>query len=254
MKFNGDRVRVSPLAKIAPSARIGDGAVVYDNVVIGENVVIGNDCVIGEPQSEYYDSGDYENPKTTIAAGSLIRSHSIIYSGVNIDANFSCGHRVTIRERTTFGVNCRVGTNADIQSDVEVGDCSWFHSGVFVSSGSRIGRFVLIYPHVIMLDDKRPPSENLSPVEIEDFAQVGAGACLTPGVRIGEQSLVGTGSVVTKNVVQYSCVTGNPAKHVKDVREMKLPDGSAAYPWPYRFERGMPWEGVGFDQWKRSQL
>ena len=99
---------------------------------------------------------------------------------------------------------------------------------------------------VTMLDDKTPPSRDLKSVYFEDFAQIGAGTCLAPGVKFGVNSLVGAGSVVTKNVAEYRCVVGNPARLVKDVRDMKLDKGNPAYPWTCCFYRGMPWEGVGY--------
>lgn len=253
MKFTGRNISVSPSAQIADSVRIGDGSTIYDSVVIDEGVVIGNNCVIGEPQTSYYEGAEYVNPVTRIGRGSLIRSHSIIYSDVSVGAGFSCGHRVTIREGSRFGVHCRLGTNGDVQANIEVGDHCWFHSGVFLAAGTVVGDFVLVYPHVIMLDDKMPPSSDLHPVTISDYAQIGAGSRITPGVKVKSHALVGSGAVVTKDVAEYSCVVGNPAKHVKDVRDMKLEDGSPAYPWPYRFDRGMPWEGLGFDEWKRQQ-
>ena len=74
------------------------------------------------------------------------------------------------------------------------------------------------------------------------------------GIDVGANALVGAGAVVTKNVEDFSCVVGNPAKRVKDVREMKMPDGTPAYPWPNRFDRGMPWAGIGYDAWIQSQI
>ncbi|MBK7762862.1 MAG: hypothetical protein IPI46_05745 [Bacteroidetes bacterium] len=49
-------------------------------------------------------------------------------------------------------------------------------------------------------------------------------------------------------------VLGNPAKVIKDVREIKSREsGESHYPWPYNFERGMPWEGIGFENWEKEQ-
>lgn len=253
MKFTGRNVSISPKARIADSVRIGDGSVVYDNVVLEEGVVIGNDCVIGEPQSSYYENGDYVNPVTRIGRDSLIRSHSIIYSGVDIGFGFSCGHRVTIREGSTIGVKCRIGTLCDLQGGLELHDHVWLHSNVHLGQGTLVESFVFVYPYVVVTNDPLPPSNELIGCHIRKFAQVGTGAVLMPGVEVGQNSLIGGSAVVTKDVAEYSCVVGNPAKHVKDVRDMKLEDGSPAYPWPYRFDRGMPWEGVGFEAWSRNQ-
>ena len=74
-----------------------------------------------------------------------------------------------------------------------------------------------------------------------------------PGVTVHKHALVGANSLVTKDVLSFSCVVGNPARHVKDVREIKLKDGATAYPWPLRFERGMPWEGIGFERWNSNR-
>lgn len=253
MKFTGRNVTISASAKVAPNASIGDGTIIYDNVVIGENVVIANDCVIGEPGGDYYANADYENPQTFIGEGSLIRSHSIIYAGVKVGSGFSCGHRVTIRAGAVIGENCRIGTLSDLQGNLNLGDHVWLHSNVHIGQGSHIDSFVFIYPYVVLTNDPLPPSNDLVGCKIRQFAQIGTGAVLMPGVELGRHCLVGGSAVVTRNVAEYSCVVGNPAKHVKDVRDMKLDNGNPAYPWPYRFDRGMPWEGVGFDAWKESQ-
>ena len=253
MKFTGRNISVSPTAKIADSARIGDGSTIYDNVVIDEGVVIGNDCVIGEPQSSFYENADYVNPVTRIGRDSLIRSHSIIYSDVSVGAGFSCGHRVTIREGSQIGNHCRIGTLCDLQGQLELHDHVWLRSNVHIGQGTLIESFVFVYPYVVFTNDPLPPSNDLIGCRIRKYAQVGTGAVLMPGVEVGQHSLVGGSAVVTKDVAEYSCVVGNPAKHVKDVRDMKLEDGSPAYPWPYRFDRGMPWEGLGFEEWKRQQ-
>lgn len=54
-----------------------------------------------------------------------------------------------------------------------------------------------------------------SPVVIEDNVFVGAGALILKGVRIGKNSVVGAGSVVTKNIPENSIVAGNPAKAIR---------------------------------------
>ena len=61
----------------------------------------------------------------------------------------------------------------------------------------------------------------IGPVVIEDKVWIGMGAIVLEGVRIGEGSVVGAGSVVTKNVPRYSLVAGNPAKVI---RKLDLPD------------------------------
>ena len=54
------------------------------------------------------------------------------------------------------------------------------------------------------------------PIVIQDYAWIGAGAILLPGVEIGEGSVVAAGAVVTKSVQPYSVVAGIPARKIKD--------------------------------------
>ena len=253
MKFNNRNIVIDPSAEIGLNVRIGDNTTIYPNVRIGDNCTIANDCVIGEPLSDYYDDASYVNPRTTIGSGSLVRSHSIIYASVKIGPGFSCGHRATIRELTEIGENCRVGSFADVQDRVSIGNSCWFHSNVFISAGAEISDFVFLYPGVMLANDRFPPSHLLKGVKIEEYVQIGIGSTLLPNVTIGRHSLIGAHSLVSKDVQAFSCTVGNPAKHVKDVREIELEDGTNSYPWPYRFDRGMPWEGLNFDEWQATR-
>lgn len=255
MKFNNINVFISPKASIGKNVKIGDNTIIYDNVIIGDDTIISNNCVIGEPLNSYYsDIAQYENPKTIIGANSLIRSHAIIYAGSTFGESFSCGHRVTVRENTIFGNHCRLGTLCDIQGHARFGDYCWLHSNVHIGQGSTIGNFVFIYPYVVFTNDPTPPSNNCVGPTVGDFSQIAVFSVLLPGVKIGKHCLVGAGSVVGKDVPDYQLVLGSPAKSVKQVQEIKSREtGASHYPWPYRFERGMPWENKSFDEWFNDQ-
>jgi acetyltransferase-like isoleucine patch superfamily enzyme len=200
--------------------------------------------------NSYYSDEQYVNPPTCIGANSLIRSHCIIYAGSTYGTNFSTGHRVTIREYTIFGDNCRVGTVSDIQGYSTFGDHCWLHSNVHIGQKSTIGNFVFIYPYVVFTNDPTPPSEICIGPTVGDYSQIAVFSVLLPGVTIGKHCLVGAGSVIGKNVEDYQLVAGMPARFLKDVREIKSrTTGEAHYPWPFRFDRGMPWEGMGYETW-----
>lgn len=252
MKFNNLNVSIHPTAKVMAGARIGDNTVIGENVVVHSGAIIGNNCVVGEPTVDYYSDHDfYVNAPTIIGRDSLIRSHAIVYAGSVLGNDFSCGHRVTIRENCIFGEGVRIGTNSDIMNNVSIGNNSWLHSGVFLPANSVIGNYVMLYPHVVFTDDSYPPSNICSAPVVNDYAQVGAQSIILPGVSIGFHALIAAGSVVTKSVPDFRCVRGNPARDAKDVRNIRLDDGSSAYPWPYRFNRGMPWDD-SYDEWLRN--
>ena len=254
MKFNNINVHISERANIHKDVKIGDNVTIYDNVEIMPGTIISNHCVIGEPLSRYYDEGaSYENPVTRIKKNSLIRSHTIIYAGSSFGEGFQTGHRVTIREKSNFGEFCSVGTLSDIQGYCSVGNYSRFHSNVHIGQQSIIGNYVFIYPYVVLTNDPTPPSEHIVGPNIGDYSQIATSSVVLPGIKIGEHSLVGAGTVVSKNVDAYSLVVGAPGKILKDVREIKdRKTGEPYYPWPQRFSRGMPWENIGFEQWSKS--
>lgn len=253
MKFNNRNVFISSSAIIGKNVKIGDNCSVYDNVVIKDDSVICNDCVIGEPLAGYYSDAGYTNPVTTIESHALIRSHTIIYAGCHIGESFSCGHRVTIRENSKIGKFCRIGTLSDLQGNLEIGDYCWLHSNVHIGQQSKLGNFVFIYPYVVLTNDPTPPSNICIGPTIGDYSQVAVFSVLLPGVKIGKHCLVGAGSIVGKDVADFQLVLGSPAKPVKDVREIKSREtGESHYPWPYRFDRGMPWQDQDFDTWEKQ--
>lgn len=253
MKFN-NKYTLGKNVKLGKNVRIGDNTVIYDNVTIGDDTVIGNDCVIGEPLQDYYSNPNYQNPQTIIGANSMIRSHCIFYAGLETGPKFMTGHRVTIREMSIFGSNCSIGTVSDIQGYVKFGDYCRLHSNVHIGQKSELGSYVFIYPYVVLTNDPTPPSNICVGPKVGSYSQIATMSVILPGVIIGEHALVGAGSIVSKNVSDYSLTLGNPAKHLKDVRDIKSREtGLSHYPWPQNFERGMPWEGIGYDKWKSEQ-
>ena len=254
-KFTGKNVCISPSAVIGKNVRIGDNTIIYDNVVIGDNSIICNDCVIGEPLNDYYITNDtYENPKTIIGECALVRSHTIIYAGNEIGAFFQTGHRVTIRENTRIGSHCSFGTLNDIQGHSVFGEYVRMHSNVHIGMASKIGSYVWIYPYTVFTNDPTPPSEVCVGPTVGDYSIIATHCLIMSGVVIGRHCLVGASTLVAKNVDDYKVCIGSPGKIVKDVRDIRDREtGESHYPWPYHFDRNMPWKGQGYDKWLENQ-
>jgi len=254
MKFNNRNVNIGANVVLGENVKLGDNVTIYDNVIIGDNAIICNDCIIGEPLGSYYKEETYTNPVTRIGSDCLIRSHTIIYADCVIGDHFSTGHRVTIREKSNIGNNCRIGTLSDLQGNLKIGDYCWLHSNVHVGQKTELGNFVFVYPYVVFTNDPHPPSLVCLGSKIGDYSQVAVSSTILPGVEIGKHVLVGANTLVSKNVSDYQLVVGNPGKPIGDVRALTSKDtGLSHYPWPYNFERGMPWEGIGYDKWKETE-
>ena len=249
MKFNNRNVTISSLARIGHNVKIGDNTVIYDYVEIGDNAIICNDCIIGEPLNEYYFNANYQNPTTTIEEGALIRSHAIIYAGCIIGKNFMTGHRVTIRENTRIGDSCLVGTLCDLQGELTMGSYCRLYSNVHIAQNSHLGNFVSLYPFCVMTNDPYPPSTNVKGASIGDYTQVGVHSVILSNIKIGENCVIGANSVVNTKLADFSFATGDPIKILMDVRKYVVLGEGRPYPWMTRFDRGMPWEGIGYDMW-----
>jgi len=253
MMFNNLNVRISPKATIGNNVRIGDDTVIFDNVVIEDNVTIAHNCIIGEPLNDYYSNPGYENPATIIGANSLIRSHALIYAGNKLGENVSTGHRINLRENNLIGHHTVIGSYADIQGNISIGNYSRIYSSVAIAPFSKIGDYVFVYAFVVMTNDPYPPSNDHKGCTISDYTQVAAHATILSGITIGSNCLIGASSVVNRNIPDYSMVMGNPSKIIMDIRKYVMFGKGRLYPWMYRFDRGMPWEKIGYDNWMNTK-
>jgi len=252
LRFKGN-FSVSEYAEIGKNVRIGQNAIIHDNVVIGDNSVICENCIIGEHGVDSYEDESYQNPPTIIGANSLIRSGSIIYSDSEFGEGFKTGNLVSIREKTVFGKRCVVGTQSDIQGNAVFGDYCRLNSHVQISSKCIFGNFVFIYPFVVFTNDPHPPSNFLIGISVGDFSQIAAGAVILPGVKIGKHSLIGANSVINRNAGDFELHAGNPAVKICNLNYILSKEKRGShYPWPYNYDKGLPWEGKNFDEWLMS--
>lgn len=127
-------------------------------------------------------------------------------------------------------------------ASVSIGRGSSLNFGVFLDGSARlrIGRNVSIGMNTLVLTgshelgsaDKRAGELNNAPVTIEDGAWIGANSVILPGVTVGRGAVVGTASLVMKDVAPHTVVMGNPARVARRLDEVdaetKAAPGSAA--------------------------
>lgn len=240
-------------ATIGANTYIDSNTIIRSGVTIGEDSFIGSNCIIGEYWTDFCHDREVQKHPLVIGKNSLVRSGSIIYAGSRIGENFQTGHQVTIREKTNIGDHVSIGTLSDIQGNCKIGNYVRLHSNVHVGQLSIVDDFVWIFPYVVLTNDPTPPSENFLGVHIHSFAIVATGSIVLPGLDIGQDSLIGAGAIVTKNVEPYSVAVGNPATIVSDVRKIRNKiTGEAVYPWREHFSKYMPWDETGFNAWYAS--
>ncbi|MDE5759069.1 MAG: hypothetical protein K2H85_10730 [Allobaculum sp.] len=241
-------------SKIGAHSYLDYGTILRENVTLGENAFIGARCILGEYLVDFMENRDFQRHKTVIGDHALIRSETIIYGENVIGHHLQTGHRTTIRENSRIGHHVRLGTLCDIQGDCQIGNYVSMQSGIYIAQRSIIKVYVWLFPHVVLTNDPNPPSEELQGITIEEFASVAARSVILPGKVIGKDSLVGAGSVVNRDVPEGKIVVGNPIREIGDAVNFKSKTtGESVYPWRYHFDRGMPWKGVGYDEWAALQ-
>jgi UDP-2-acetamido-3-amino-2,3-dideoxy-glucuronate N-acetyltransferase len=143
--------------------------------------------------------------------------NSIIAENTQIGEHTRIGNFVFIRDDTIIGRDCVIGSYVDIEGDVRIGDFVSLQSGCYLTRGVVIEDEVFCGPRVVTINDK--PISYRRPVlkftrqapRLLRAARIGGGSVLCPGVTIGENALVGAGSVVTRDVPDRVIVAGNPA-------------------------------------------
>ena len=193
---------------------------VYKNVKLKKGYRMEDFVIIGKPPDGEKD-GESE---TVLGVNAVIRSHTVIYSGNIIGDDFKTGHHVMIRENNIIGDNVSIGTHTVLEHDVKIGNNVRVHSNVFIPEYSILEDYCWIGPNVVFTNALYPLSkgvkENLKGPLIKKGAIIGANSTILPGVTIGENSLIGAGSVVTRDVGNNVVVAGNPAKVINNIANL----------------------------------
>lgn len=136
--------------------------------------------------------------------------------------NHIFGKKVKVHIETpfhfTYGTNIEFGKNSYVN-----------YSCNFIDDGKiKIGDHVLIGPNVTIVTVGHPINPDYrsfmytEPVIIENNCWIGASVVINPGVTIGENSVIGSGSVVTKDIPANSVAVGNPCRVLREINESDL--------------------------------
>lgn len=139
--------------------------------------------------------------------------------------NIGAGTRIwqfcIVLKDAIIGNNCNICSHCLIENDVRIGDNVTIKSGVQIWDGVTIMDNVFVGPNVTFTNDLIPRSKvypsHFIPTIVEDGASIGANSSIICGITIGRCSLIGIGSVVTKDVPPYTVWYGNPAKQIGSI-------------------------------------
>jgi acetyltransferase-like isoleucine patch superfamily enzyme len=199
---------------------IAPTAIVYPNVHLGAEGAVGHFVIIGVPARDQKPGG----MRTSLGDKAVVRSHTVIYAGNTIGANFQTGHGVLIRELNEIGDDVSIGSHSVIEHHVIIRNRVRIHSNVFIPEFSVLEEGTWVGPNVVFTNAPYPLSPdakaNLKGPHLLRGAKIGANSTVLPGVVIGRDALVGAGSVVVRDVPDGKVVVGNPARIIKDVSQL----------------------------------
>lgn len=149
---------------------------------------------------------------------SVFRGKKYFYYGFGLVTGYNCRFDV-FSHHSDGGYVLKVGNNVQFNDNVHIAACKEIVIGDNVLVASRV--FITDHNHgSFPFEDefelnvsKRKLS--FSPVIIEDNVWLGESVCVMSGVKIGENSIIGAGAVVTKSIPKNSIAVGNPAKVIK---------------------------------------
>ena len=187
-------------------AKIGANVIFKGKVDLPANAQVQDNVVLGTS-----DDGEL-----VIGENALIRSGSIIYSGVKIGSNLRTGHHVVIRENTVIGDNVLLGTHSVVDGNCRIGNNVSAQTNVYITAHTVIEDDAFLGPCSATTNDKymQYGAQLRGPV-IRKGARIGSNATILPGVTVNSNAVVGAGAVVTKNIDTPGVYAGNPAKLLK---------------------------------------
>ena len=122
-----------------------------------------------------------------------------------------------------IGENCNICSHCFIENDVVIGNDVTIKCGTQVWDGITLEDNVFVGANVTFTNDRYPHAKNadwkMEPTLVKRGASIGAGSTILCGVTIGEDAIIGIGSVVTKSIPAGEIWVGNPARFLKKVGE-----------------------------------
>lgn len=147
------------------------------------------------------------------------RESSVIDKGATIGNNTKIWHFCHVFSKAKIGKNCILGQNVMVANNVVLGNNVKVQNNVSIYEGIICEDDVFLGSSMVFTNVINPRSavnrkQEFKKTIVEKEVTIGANATIVCGNNIGKFTLIGAGSVITKNVKPYALMVGNPAKQI----------------------------------------
>ncbi|MBW1895681.1 MAG: N-acetyltransferase [Deltaproteobacteria bacterium] len=167
-----------------------------------------------------------------------ITSKVILGANCQADEGVVLGYptgRKIIREENRIGDHFTLWSNAVVDYGCQIGHEVKIHANCYIAQFTTIEDKAFLAPGVIVANDLHPGCRHsqdcMTGPTIKEGAQIGVNATILPFITIGEYAVIGSGTVVVKDVPPRSVVVGNPGRVVRSVDDLKCETGLTDYPY-----------------------
>jgi acetyltransferase-like isoleucine patch superfamily enzyme len=199
-------------------------------VLVGPGARIDEGVCLG-----YLSPRGVRDARLVIGPQARIRRGSVIYAGSRIGARLATGHNTVIREENEIGDGFSLWSNSIIDYGCRIGAGVKVHSNCYVAQYSTLEDDVFLAPGVSFANDFHPgcpkSQECLRGPHVKRGARLGVNVTVLPYVTIGEESLIGAGSVVVADVPPRSVVVGNPGRVLRRIDALLCKTGLVRRPY-----------------------
>jgi len=139
----------------------------------------------------------------------------------NIGKNTRIWQFCVVLKNAIIGENCNICAQCFIENEVKIGNNVTIKNGVHLWDGMTIEDNVQVGPNVTFTNDKYPRAKHtyiLQKTLIKRNASIGAASIILGGISLGENVMIGAGSLVTKDIPDNELWYGNPAKFIRKIK------------------------------------
>lgn len=209
-------------------ARMDNGALIHRTAIVAHFVRLGADCIVHpfaivgrEPdRSLALARQPAAALHVDIGVRTVIGCHTVVFADVDIGEDCLLGDFSLIREGAKIGNRCMIGCHVSISYDCEISDDCRFQNDTVFHGSCGPGCFFGV--GVVCSSDRRVDLAEYrhtgsTPPLFGKMVMVGSGANIVAGAKIGDRAIIGSGSIVTKDVEADAVMLGPAAQPRPDL-------------------------------------